>query len=407
LVGYSSNGYHELNSNGIFERANNSIIGNNYRGDINVTDLFFQVPLSSIYEFKIISRESDINLHYNLNDFLDSFEKRGAVNNITYKTLKRIRDIQKTSSDYSGDWTINNLEFYKIMQSLLDSKGSPVTEVYLVDRDESRYSNEKTKYLTYKNYHAPMIVEAEKRKEIEDKRKEEEKKKIQEEQRLREIEEAELAEKIKKAKLEITNADINFILNNYLQFSGGIELLNRINSSSYKKEWKSNISGYEYIQKVFYRPSYAYYTETSYQGNVQVIISDLKKLKGEYRLNGKKQQKLDKDYIRSLIQSAILFPELNKSQFNYLGTEELTTIKGVKEMNYKVSFGGKTIYYSTLDFRKTREIEGQTRIDYLDYYERNGCMISTKMIITTDGDFYTYTLEDFNYGIPTPNEARF
>ncbi len=241
---------------------------------------------------------------------------------------------------------------------------------------------------------------------------------------IKEIEQKEIEEKKriaelkKKLEIEIENADLNFITQRYIDFSGDLVTLKSINSTSYIKQWSANISGSKYFQTIFFEPTQIYYSSTEYDGNNQEVIADLIKKKGKYFVNEKKQSKLDKLYISTLIKNATLYPEINTNQLTYQGTEEMTIIEPIDNVEdfstviekvYKLIYGNKIMYYSTKDFRKVIEIDNSanesTRTHFYDYKMINNVKTYTKMRIEKENNIMWFELEKFEINPTKPENA--
>ena len=408
LVAFRSFGYNKLNKKGIYEKSKDIKIGTSYIGDVNLTDLFFEVPISLFDTFTPFTANSDVSVHFNLKSFIKNCQKDN-VNNQIIEALQKLQKAINIPKNKEEKYSFSTFEYYKILQELIDSQNSPITEVYLVDRNDALYSKEKPSYNTFKNHHKPFVLKVEKRIAEEIRRKEEEKKRIIKEKERIVAEKLRLAERIKEAELEIKNANVNSIISGYFEFIGGEEKVKRENKISYKKEWNSSVSGKRFNQTIYFIPNQYYYTKISFDGNNQEILADLNKEKGEYRLNGKRKSKLDKNYINSLQLSAALFPELVSDQFTYHGTKEISF--GQKsEKCYHLKNGTKNYYYSILDYRKVREVENSRgQMTITDFYDYNGenLLIPNRMIIKNGTESSEYILKNFESITSLPKEIKF
>ena len=106
-------------------------------------------------KFSPFTSNSDILLHYNLNEFIGYMEVN-YENYASYKEywiLKKLRDITN-SFDYGDEEAFSTFDFYNIIQDYIDSV---FIEVYLVDADEVFNSSDNAKYKSYRTVHAPLV----------------------------------------------------------------------------------------------------------------------------------------------------------------------------------------------------------------------------------------------------------
>ena len=519
LMILNSSGYGKLRPDGLLEKSFFMKIGEDYHGDdINVSDLFFQIPMY-VDVFDPFTLNSDIGVYYNLPGFMSNMEENNRTNDVTYGVLEKLKNIANSSEKYGNGnlkETFSTIDFYNVIQDFIDSDESEINEVFLVDINEALYSPKDAKYRSYRDLHKFAIEKDEKRRIEKEKNlvfikdnfldyiekfisgqsgtrskhdgqdlyhylkevkaiklgsisgsmavlyggssvhyfnpdknefldsnmdfsnigeqkeynyfgivtdefnstelgineiiKEIEQKEIEEKKRIAELK--------KKLEIEIENADLNFITQKYIDFSGDLVTLKSINSKSYIKQWSANVSGSKYFQTIFFQPTQIYYSSTEYDGNNQEVIADLNKKKGKYFVNGKKQTKLDKVYISTLIKNATLYPEINTNQLTYQGTEEMTIIEPIDNVEdfstviekvYKLIYGNKIMYYSTKDFRKVIEIDNSanesTRTHFYDYKMINNVKTYTKMRIEKENNIMWFELEKFELNPTKPENA--
>lgn len=379
LLGYSSVGYGRLRSNGLYERSLLQIGSDYYTGEINISDLFFQIPMTK--KFSPFTSNSDILLHYNLDEFIGYMEVN-YENYASYKEywiLKKLRDITN-SFDYGDEKAFSTFDFYNIIQDYIDSV---FIEVYLVDADEVFNSSDNAKYKSYRTIHAPLVS---KMKEFENQK--------------------------RRAEKEILNADVDFVLNKYIEFLGGEELIKKIQSNWRQKESlifsPENNKYFKSTVRNSKRQYYKLTNQSSESGKITGDYSDITLVNfGESKymrqINDQFQESLLSDKQLEWFNRYGYVLEINKSKFNYLGVENIL-VGDEMEKCYKVSLDDKIIFYSTLDYRKVRT-EGKNEsgesviVDYFDYKKFKGFNHFTKSTIKINGKVTLSEQVSFDYGI--------
>ena len=166
LVAFNFSGYDDLNEYGIFQGVRNPKFYD-YYGGYNLTELFFEVPIDLMDEFSPMTSISDVSLNRVLEKLIEKYSEQSNGNIRDKKNnpevLELLKRIEQTGKyQYDRRITISTLEYYQIMNDLIENYNSSISDVYLVNAEKAINSSDKPNYTPYKDHHKAVVAEAKK-----------------------------------------------------------------------------------------------------------------------------------------------------------------------------------------------------------------------------------------------------
>ena len=284
--------------------------------------------------------------------------------------IKKLKELLKLKN-------VNTINFYKIMQNVIDSDYTPFIEVYLGIYEGNNYK-------TYRETHKETLKEAEER-VIQEK----------EEQRRKEEEALKLKERVIK---DIEKADLEFVINNYLSFLGEDEEVNNFAYKSTFQKWESNYNNQTVTLSITNMPKGFLKYETNYGNTKQVILIDGNSKNGYLYTNYSKRIKLDENTINNLAEISYVIPEVNYlKNSKYEGVEIIKNEQNTEEQAYKIrTNSNEVIYYSVIDFRKIVKISvDETKTFFSVWKNIEGVKFPHENIVISKSDKLKYLLTEF------------